>query len=196
MKKKLLRTFLILTALCIIALTVCIGISAHVVKSTQHKITDTADGFDADCIIVLGAKVRDGQPSLMLRDRLDRAIEIHFNTGTPLLMSGDCSSDDYDEVSVMKSYAMECGVKEESIYTDPEGYSTLESVVRLEIFGFDEAIVVTQRYHLSRALYLCEQADVDAIGIPAEDISYYGEAYRLIREIVARNKDFFFSLFI
>lgn len=196
MKKKLFKIFITLAILSLAAIITALGISHYVVSSTEDKIQSSANGFEADCITVLGAKVRDGQPSLMLRDRLDKAIEVHFETGIPLLMSGDCSSEEYDEVSVMKEYAILQGVDAESIFTDPEGYSTLESVTRLETFGFDSAIIVTQKYHLHRALFLCERADVNAIGIPAEDISYYGETYRLIREIIARSKDFLFSLFI
>ncbi len=196
MKKKLLKIFIICAILSLAAVITALGISHYVVKTTESKIQSSANGFEADCITVLGAKVRDGQPSLMLRDRLDRAIEVHFETGIPLLMSGDCSSEEYDEVSVMKEYAVSQGVDAENIFTDPEGYSTLESVVRLENYGFDSAIIVTQKYHLHRALYLCKSADVEAIGIPAEDISYYGETYRLVREVIARSKDFLYSLFI
>lgn len=195
MKKRLLKTFTVLLSLGIVAILLCLIISDHVVKSTEDKIVDSTD-LNADCIVVLGAKVRDGEPSLMLRDRLDRAIGIHFDTGIVLLMSGDHSSEDYNEVEVMKNYAVSQGVAEENILTDPEGYSTLETITRLDNFGFDSAIVVTQKYHVYRALYICEKRGVEAVGIPAEDISYYGEEYRLLREIVARTKDFFYTLFV
>ena len=198
MKKRRLFIKFILTCflLGLAAVITCFGISFYIVKSTESKIVNETDGFEADCITVLGAKVRDGAPSLMLRDRLDRAIEIYFDTGIPLLMSGDCSSEEYDEVSVMRDYAISCGVPEEDIFTDPEGYSTLESITRLENFGFDSTIVVTQKYHLHRALYICKKASVDAVGAPAEDIRYYGEFYRSLREVAARSKDFLFTLFI
>ena len=195
MKKKILKMFIILTSIAIAAILTCFLLSFHVVKSTENKVVEDTD-LDADCIVVLGAKVKNNSPSLMLRDRLDRAIEIYFNTGITILMSGDHSSEDYNEVEVMKNYAISQGVPEEDILTDPEGYSTLETITHLDNFGFDSAIVVTQRYHIYRALYICEKADVAAIGVPAEDISYYGENYRLLREVVARAKDFFYTLFI
>ncbi len=174
-----------------------LGISFYVTSSVEDKIVDVdaAESFDADCIMVLGAQVKNGRPSLMLRDRLDRAIEIHFKTGIPLLMSGDRSGD-YDEVGVMMAYAVENGVSADSVIIDPEGFSTFESVTRLKKFGFDSCIVVTQEYHISRALYICEKADVRAVGVPAENIRYMGHRTRLVREVIARNKDFIFTLFI
>jgi len=195
MKKRLfIKIILALVILGILSVAFCLGISAYVVKSVEDKVVEKSE-LEADCIVVLGAKVRDGEPSLMLRDRLDRAIEVHFETGIVLLMSGDFSSEDYNEVEVMKNYALSQGVPEESILTDPEGYSTLETITRLKNYGFDSAIVVTQRYHIYRALYICKKTNVEAIGIPAEDISYYGETYRLIREHIARTKDFLYTLF-
>ena len=199
MKKRLFIKILIITLSVLLVLLLCaVGISTYVVKSSEKNVVSTADGaeFDADCILVLGAMVRDGRPSLMLRDRLDRAIELHFATGLPLLMSGDRSSEEYDEVGVMMEYALENGVSEDAILIDPQGYSTLESVVRLEEFSIDSAIVVTQEYHPYRALYICNRAGVDAVGVSAEYVRYWGEEYRLVREVVARCKDFLYTLFL
>lgn len=196
MKKRLfLKIILTLLILGILSVAICFIISAHVVKSVEDKVVEETD-LDADCIVVLGAKVRDGEPSHMLRDRLDRAIEIYFDKKIPLLMSGDHSREDYNEVEVMKNYAVKKGVPEEDIFTDPEGYSTFETVTRIRNFGFDSAIIVTQRYHIYRALYICDAADIDAAGIPSEDIEYYGDAYRFLREVIARTKDYFYTLFI
>lgn len=198
MKKKLiLKLLLVFLLLGVFALLLALGFSFYVKSHVEEKIVDveTAESFDADCIMVLGAQVKNGRPSLMLRDRLDRAIELHFKTGIPLLMSGDRSGD-YDEVGVMMAYAIERGVSVDSVMIDPKGYSTFESVTRLEKLGFDSCIVVTQEYHISRALYICEKAGIDAVGVPAENIRYMGHRTRLVREVIARSKDFIFTLFI
>ena len=196
-KKLILKILLVLSLIGMFAICLTLGISFYVVSSVKNKIVDVdmAQKHDADCIMVLGAQVKNGRPSLMLRDRLDKAIELHLKTGIPLLMSGDRSGD-YDEVGVMMDYAVENGVSPDSILIDPKGFSTFESVTRLEKLGFDSCIVVTQEYHISRALYICEKSGISAIGVPAEDIRYRGHIHRLVREIVARNKDFLFTMFI
>jgi len=196
-KKIVLRIFLVLVILGILSVITALLISLYVKTSVEDRIVDvdTATAFDADCIMVLGAQVKNGRPSLMLRDRLDRAIDLHFKTGIPLLMSGDRTGD-YDEVGVMRDYAVEMGVSPDAVFVDPKGFSTFESVTRLKEFGFDSSIVVTQEYHIFRALYICKRAGVDAVGVPAENIRYMGHRTRLVREVIARSKDFIFTLFI
>ncbi len=200
MKKRLFKKLLLIISGCAASLLIVTGaICFHVISSTRGmiKTPDEAVLFDAECIMVLGAKVRYGEPSLMLRDRLDKGLELHEDNAVPLLMSGDCSGEDYDEVSVMKSYAVENGALEANVSTDPEGYSTFESVTRLKNnFGIEKAIIVTQRYHLPRALYIAKKAGLEAVGVAAEDILYYGHTKRLIREAAAQVKDFLWCLFI
>lgn len=198
-KKKIFVTLTVISVILILGILTCVIISSHIVKTYSKKITtlENAKSFDAECILVLGAKVSESKPSAMLQDRLDCAIELYFEKDLPLIMSGDCSSDEYNEVSVMKDYAIEQGVPPEAILLDPEGYSTFESVTRLkDTFGFKSAIVVTQRYHLYRALFICDKSQVDAIGCCPEDISYKGQTMREIREFAARIKDFYYTLFI
>lgn len=159
------------------------------------------DGFFAeepyDCIIVLGAGVKGDAPSDMLKDRLETACALyHAGVAKKLIMSGDHGSADYDEVNVMKNYAVLCGVPSEDIFMDHAGFSTYESVYRAKgVFGVERAVVVTQKYHLFRALYICESFDIEAVGVSADVRSYRGALWRETREVAARCKDFFTCVF-
>ena len=106
-------------------------------------------------------------------------------------MSGDHGREDYDEVNIMKEYAIEKGVPSEAIFMDHAGFSSYESVYRLkEIFEAKKVVIVTQKYHLYRALYIANQFDLEAYGVNLDPRRYVGVAYRELREVLARNKDF------
>jgi len=153
---------------------------------------------ETDCILVLGCGVRpDGTPSLMLQDRLKTGVRLYELQAAPkLLMSGDHSQEHYDEVNAMKTWAIEAGVPSEDVFMDHAGFSTYESMYRArDVFHAKKIIVVSQRYHLYRAVYDARQLGLDAWGVPAEDIAYYGQAYRGAREVLARCKDLFYCLF-
>lgn len=170
-----------------------------VVTSTKDQIMSLSEVKEADCILVLGAGVwANNQPSPMLRDRLDRSIEIFEKGVSPyLVMSGDHGQSDYDEVNVMKGYAIDAGVDSNLIYMDHAGFSTYESLYRLKyIFKAEKVIIVTQKYHLYRALYIANALGLDAIGVAAREVSYSGQSIRDIRETLARNKDFFNTLLL
>lgn len=127
----------------------------------------------------------------MLRDRLDTSLAL-FDAGVSdrLLMSGDHGRKDYDEVNVMKSYAVGAGVASECVFMDHAGFSTYESIYRAkEIFCADKIIIVTQSYHLYRALYIAEALGLDAYGVSSDLNTYGGQLYRDLREILARVKD-------
>ena len=111
-------------------------------------------------------------------------------------MSGDHGSDDYDEVNIMKSFAVDSGVPDSDIFMDHAGFSTYETIYRAkEIFEADNIIIVSQKYHLYRALYIAEKLGVKAVGISADLRTYSGQAKRDLREILARDKDFFNCIF-
>ena len=166
------------------------------VKATEKNIF-TADTFKndekADCILILGAGVKDGKPKPMLRDRLLTGIELYKSgAAKKIIMSGDHGRADYDEVNVMRAFALEQGVRAEDIFLDHAGFSTYDSVYRAKnIFGAENIIIVSQKYHLYRALYISEKLDVKAAGVSADLNSYGGQLKRDIREIIARDKDFF-----
>ena len=129
----------------------------------------------------------------MLQDRLDMGIKLYKAGVAPkILMSGDDGQVEYNEVSAMASYAKEKGVPGKDLFLDHAGFSTYESMYRAQyIFGIKNAIVVTQKYHEYRALYIGQRLGIDVTGVCAEDIKYLGQGFRDIREILARDKDFF-----
>jgi len=194
--KGLIKTGIVLgSVVLLVALTVVI-INAAIVDSTDDLVLEVSeiDPAGIDCVVVLGAGLKaDGTPSHMLEDRLKVGIEVMNATGAAyILMSGDDSGDYYDEPSAMKKYAMGLGVPESAILLDGQGFSTYESITRLrDIYGFDNVVVITQEYHLYRALYIADQCDVDAVGVSADLRPYSKQIFRDVREVLARVKDFF-----
>ena len=106
-------------------------------------------------------------------------------------MSGDHGQEEYDEVNIMKQYAIDNGIESSDIFMDHAGFSTYESIYRIkEIFNAKKVVIVTQKYHLHRALYIAEQLGIEAYGVNSDPRQYQGQLFREIREILARNKDF------
>jgi len=152
---------------------------------------------DIDCIIVLGAGIWGDGPSPMLEDRLLEGISLYEdNVASKIIMSGDHGRNDYDEVNVMKKYAIEKGISSNDIFMDHAGFATYDSIYRAkEIFEAKKIVIVTQEYHLYRALYIANSLGIEAYGIPSNPRSYSGQFMREIREILARDKDFVKCLF-
>ena len=172
-------------------------INCYVKYSVSDYIVDNVKNTDIDCILVLGAGVRDNKPRPTLKDRLDKAIEL-YNKGVSnkIVVSGDHHGD-YNEVLVMKNYLIENGASEKDIYMDGRGYSTFESIDNIkDVFKFKKIVVVTQKYHLYRALYISKKLGVESIGVSSVNIKYKGNTYREFREILARVKDFIKCIFI
>ena len=136
--------------------------------------------------------VRNNAPSPMLEDRLQKGIELYNkNISNKIIMSGDHGREEYDEVNIMKDFAIDKGVKSEDIFMDHAGFSTYESIYRAkEIFEAKKIIIVTQSYHLYRALYIANSLGIEAYGVSADLRTYTNQLSREIREIVARDKDF------
>lgn len=174
-------------------LAVGIAMNAFVVISQSPDITsiETAESFDADCILVLGAGVRGTSPSPMLLDRLNQGIALYeAGVSDRLLMSGDHGQADYDEVNVMKRIAVEAGIPSSHVFMDHAGFSTYESLIRArDVFGVKRVIIVSQKEHLYRALMIADTLGLEAIGVAAEVIPYGGQWARDLRESVARIKD-------
>lgn len=165
-------------------------------KDKIFTVDSVSGGYD--CIIILGCGVKDdGRPSDMLYDRIITGVELYKKGIAPrILMSGDHGRTDYDEVGTMKKYAVDMGVPEDAVFCDHAGFSTYESMVRAnKVFGIENAVVVTQSYHLYRALFDAESFGIDAYGVSADVRRYLGQTNRNIREIIARNKDFLFCVF-
>ena len=199
-----LKSFLIKTAIFLLIFvtlfaTCIVSVSFSIVKSTEKYISSGADANGSyDCIVVLGALVRGDTPSDMLSDRLDVAIGLYFDGVAPiLLMSGDGENpEEYNEVAVMKAYAINAGVPEEDIVCDPYGLSTYDSINRAKnVYKYSKLCIVTQEYHLSRALYIADKINCEQIsGCSADVRTYRNQFFRDVREILARFKDFFYIL--
>lgn len=160
-------------------------------------IEQAATLTDVDCILVLGCGVLpSGRPSSMLSDRLHKSVELYeAGISDRLLMSGDHGTAYYDEVNTMKNFATDKGVPSSHVFMDHAGFSTYESMYRAkEIFCAQRVVIVTQKYHLYRAIYVARALGLDAYGVAAAGDDYGGQIFRDIREILARNKDFFTSL--
>lgn len=196
---KIVKRFIaVIIAVAIVASAAVFGINYYVKASASKYILDidkTGGGYD--CILILGCKVNGDNPSLMLRDRLSQGVELYGIASNKLLMTGDHGRDGYDEVGVMKAFAEDMGIPSENIFEDHAGFSTYESMYRAkEIFKAKKILIVTQEYHLYRAIYDARALGLDAYGVVAEPSMHYGgQTYRDIREVLARNKDFIFSIF-
>ena len=149
---------------------------------------------DYEVILVLGCGIKDnGEPSDMLEDRLKTGIALYQAGIAPkILLSGDHEYDDYNEVAVMKRVCLEAGVPEEAILCDRYGLSTYDSIVRAAtLYDVERAVIVTQTYHLYRALYIAEKMDMETVGVDADIRTYRLQWYRDLREVLARCKDFY-----
>lgn len=203
------RLLLIIIILAVFAGVTGMTISNHVVKKGGELIScafnenktellngeiETLKEFDADCILVLGAGIRDDQtPTPMLQDRLDTGIYLYEQGVAPkLLLSGDNGSEGHNEIHVMLKYAQSAGVPEQDIFCDHAGFSTYDSMYRAQnIFEAERIIVVTQTYHEYRALYIGERLGLQVIGVASDQERYSGQPVREVREVLARIKDFF-----
>lgn len=182
-----------------VVVMICINIFVR--ASVRERII-TSDGAgsieDIDCILILGAGVyENGRPSHMLEDRLKQGIALYrAGISGKLLMSGDHGRDSYDEVNVMKQYAIDAGVPSEDIFMDHAGFSTYESLYRArDIFEAKRIIVVTQSYHMYRSLYIANGLELDAYGVSSDLREYFGQTGREVREVLARIKDFIYVMF-
>lgn len=177
-----------------------LGINLYVKISTNKQIIKKDEYIElseVDCIIILGAGIWGDKPSPMLEDRLLEGLNLYQNNvSNKIIMSGDHKRKEYDEVNIMKKYAIQKGIPSENIFMDHAGFSTYESIYRAkDIFEAKKIIIVTQKYHLYRALYIANQLGLEAYGVGADPRQYVGATYREIREILARDKDFIKCIF-
>jgi vancomycin permeability regulator SanA len=189
------------------AILIVIATNIYMIHAVKDKIVDVDQAAylslgdnPPQCVEVLGASLRGGKPSPILAKRIDAAMEAYAaGAAEVLLFSGDNGTNEYNEVMAMRAYALEngidYGVGENAIILDYAGFSTYESMYRLrDVFHAKSAVVVTQEYHLYRALYIADRLGVDVYGIAAP-AQTEGQFYRDVREAIARTKDFFFVLF-
>lgn len=186
--------FLLCITLCVIAIAMNV-----IVVATAYKDVVDADKIESDtydCVLVLGCSVyANGTPSPALKSRLDKAIEIYKAGKTKkILMSGDHIGQYYNEVSVMKSYAVANGVPSEDIFLDHYGISTYDSLSRAKtVFELNNVIVVTQGYHVYRGVWDAKCFGIKAKGVACDE-KINIDIKTNIREMIARCKDFLFGI--
>ncbi|MBO5095932.1 MAG: YdcF family protein [Bacilli bacterium] len=195
--KNIIILFLVVILLMILAI---FGINIYIKSSTKKQIISESDATklkDVDCIIVLGAAIWGDKPSPMLEDRLLTGIKLYNQNVSPkIIMSGDHGRKEYDEVNIMKKFTIDKGVPSEAIFLDHAGFSTYESIYRAkEIFRAKKIVIVTQKYHLYRALHIANSLGIEAYGVGSDLRQYSGVVGRETREILARNKDFIKCMF-
>lgn len=198
---RLKRLCLLFIALAAVGSVIVLGINYYVIFSQNNNIytvEELNETDDVEYIMVLGCGVKDGEPSDMLEDRLLRAVEVAEKTPqAKLLLTGNTAGPEYDEVAVMKKFCIHKGFDENKIITDGDGFSTGESVTNLKkVFNGKKAIIVTQKYHLYRALHIASQYDIEAFGVASNQRRYAMQVYYSLREVAARNKDFVKYFFV
>ncbi len=178
------RLFIILLILGLFTLVAIIAVNLQVGSYSTNKIFNDIDSVPAEdrVAIVLGARVRNGEPSDMLYDRVITSVELYkAGKAKKLLMSGGG-----DEPEVMKRLAVELGVPEADIVLDDRGLRTYDSCLRAkQDFGVTRSIIVTQDFHLARSIYLCQNLGIDAVGMNAKRRIYQAEGFGWNREYFA-----------
>lgn len=174
-----------------------LAINHYVERIGAKYIYSAQDVPNADTVLILGAYVfPDGTLSAMLKDRVTVGYELYENGKAPkIIVSGDHGRKDYDEVNTMKDFIKSKGVTGQDIFMDHAGFSTYESLYRArDIFQVKKVIIVTQRYHLLRAVFIARELGLEAYGV-ASDNHDYGQVMAAygVREMAARNKDFWLA---
>ncbi|MGI6340778.1 MAG: SanA/YdcF family protein [Minisyncoccales bacterium] len=143
--------------------------------------------------LVLGAKVHGENLSPIFKDRLDAALELYNNKKiNKILVSGDHGTKNYDEVNAAKEYLLSKGVKGDDIFLDHAGFDTYDSIYRAkEVFGINDVIIISQNFHLARALYIAFNLGINARGFSADLHKYISEEKNNLREFFARAKAFY-----
>lgn len=199
--KTFVRTVSVLILSFLAAIVMINGIVILYAKSRiidEETALNTLHPHTFDAVIVLGAGVRNNRPSPLLTERLDTGIRLYrAGLADTLILSGDSEdAANYDEVSVMVAYAVENGVPEEAILRDDLGLNTHRTVYRAKtLFRVEKYLLVSQNYHLERAMFLSGHFGSHAVGVSCDKTRFYGQFYRDLREIPARVKDFFIGIF-
>ena len=193
-KKKIL--LIVLLSIIGIGIIMTLSINIYMVNSTKKQIIamDKIEEInDIDYILILGCKTEDDKPSVMLSNRLATGVLVYNKLKTKILVSGDNTRDDYDEVNIMEKYLNNLSVDSSDIIKDYAGISTYDSIYRAKnIFNAKKIVIITQEYHLYRALYIANSLDLDAIGVVADDVKYpFIMLKNKIREVFSRDKNFF-----
>ncbi|KGG79512.1 hypothetical protein Y919_11590 [Caloranaerobacter azorensis H53214] len=191
---RLFKRILSILLICIIFGIVVVGIiNYNIIKFSNKYIVSLEDAPKCEAALVLGALVyRNGRVSPILQDRLDVGIELYKNNIVKkVLLSGDHGQKSYDEVNAMKEYVISRNVPAEDIFLDHAGFNTYDSLYRARhVFQAKKIIIVTQEYHLPRAIYIARKLGIDAYGVTADKHIYPKMPLYKNREFLARVKDY------
>jgi len=190
--KLLRKTILAFALFVIISILIVFGLEAYIQKETSSLIySEITELPNAQTGIILGASVHaDGKLSPILKDRVETALQLYkLNKIENFLISGDHRTDDYDEVNAIKNYLVEKGVPPSAIILDHSGFDTYDSMFRAKaVFKIEDAIVITQKFHLPRSLYIAKNLDATYTGFEATPIAYTSSETIKRREQLANFK--------
>ncbi|MDO4291205.1 MAG: ElyC/SanA/YdcF family protein [Eggerthellaceae bacterium] len=192
----LLRTVLKTAAALVLVVAALVAFAnVYTVVTTRDDVHTVVqlEGEQVDAVVVLGASVfADGTPSDILADRLEVAADLYkVGAARAVIVSGDNRDEHYNESDAMKAYCVDLGVPESDVYVDHAGYDTYASMYRARyVYGADSVIVVTQAYHLYRAVATAQALGMEAQGVAADKGAYDNQLSYSLREVAARTKDF------
>lgn len=189
--KKYLKITLYLTFFGLIAI---LSVNYYVTSTTKKNIYNSLRRFPKNDVgIIFGAGIKGDQPSKYLKDRLDAGILLYKSKRiNKILLSGDNGSEEYDELTVMKNYCFRHGVDTTKIFIDYAGFDTYSTMYRAQhIFKIRKATLISQKYHLNRAIYIGQGLGIKCAGYSANSGEYKGYKYVCFREYLSTFKSFF-----
>lgn len=188
---------------CFVVCVYALSVNFYVIGSSKKQIVslnEVGKLDDVDAVLVLGCGINaDNTPSDMLSERLEFGVSAlnKCKKTTKLLLTGDNSGKQYNEVGVMKKVCLSFGVDKKRIIEDGAGYSTYESIYNAaKDFDLKKIIIVTQSYHLPRALFIARKLGIEAYGVEAYLRAYPKQLIWSAREVLARNKDFIKTIYL
>ena len=193
MKKFIKRCLIILISIFVLMIITLCFLYFHVSNIGSKYLLTPEKVPQVDAIIVLGAYVfPNGKASQMLADRLDVGYELYQQKKAPkIIVSGDHGKTTYDEVNNMRKYLQEKGIPREDIFMDHAGFNTYDSIYRAkDVFSVKKAVIVSQEYHVVRAVYIAKKLGLEAYGVSSDKHVYPGMNYYLLREVGSRAKAF------
>lgn len=187
---------------CLIVILIVLSILGVVNVYGKRYILEMKDlPVDCDTVIILGAGVRpDGNPCDLLADRLDTGAKVYVRRiCKTILLTGDNSGEEYNELRVMKNWIMnnytEANIRKDDLLIDNCGFCTYDSMYRAKnTFNIERAVISTNRYHLPRAIYIARRLGIKAYGIASDAREYDKMKFYKQREVIAQIKDFFLCL--
>ncbi len=190
MRKKIRNVLIGILLLGVLGVLSVVGMDWYVMKTGEKHITTMDAARQADAAIVLGALVWGDEVSPTLAQRLEMGYEVYAaGKAKKIIVSGDHGRIEYNEVNAMRKYLMEKGVPKEDIFMDHAGFNTYDTLYRArDVFDVKTAIVVTQREHLLRALYIADRLKMNVQGIEAGQYDSNEIKYQRPREYLARVK--------